>query len=405
MVKAGIETPMLNVLFMQSQTYFGADSYIHSLVIKELDRSWINVHVACNYGHNDAKSAAAIALEKLPDLHIRPTNFGTSVNFRSRSAIVRDAVTQGVPAFFSLAGLAKYIRDNQIQIIHCTEKPRDAFYGQLLAKLTGAKCVIELHVKAEDWISKNVQWAMGQADALVGVSEFVAESIVAMGYPAEKTFYSLNAIECDRWDPDTNGRPIRQEFNIEADTPLLLTVSRLSYWKGHTELLKALAEVKKQTANFKLLIVGEDDPRAHPGHGSYTAELKELVDQLDLTKEVIFTGYRRDVQALMAACDMYTMPSFEEPFGMVFLEAMCMKKPVIALDNGGSREVVEHNKSGLLSAPQDIQQLAENILTLIHDPELRCNMGEYGRARAEKYFTPRRMAEDIEDIYRQILSI
>ncbi len=184
---------------------------------------------------------------------------------------------------------------------------------------------------------------------------------------------------------------------------MLLTVSRLSYWKGHTELLKALAEVKKQTPNFKLLIVGVDDPRAHPGHGSYTAELKALVAELELADQVIFTGYRSDVQELMAACDMYTMPSFEEPFGMVYLEAMCMKKPVIALDNGGSREVVEQNKTGLLSAPQDIAALAENILTLMNDADLRRTLGENGRIRAQELFTPRRMAQDVEEIYRQIL--
>lgn len=395
---------MLNVLFMQSQIYFGADSYIHSLIIKELDRGWINVHIACNYGDGEGKSASAQALEKLPDIQMRPTKFGASINFRTKGEIVRDSVTQGIPAVFSLAGLAKYIRDNHIQIIHCTEKPRDAFYGQLLANVTGAKCVIQLHVKAEDWISKNVQWAMKRADALVGVSEFVAESITAMGYPAEKTFYVLNAIESDRWNPAVDGRPIRQEFRIEPDTPLLLTVSRLSYWKGHTELLKALAEVKKQTPNFKLLIVGVDDPRAHPGHGSYTAELKALVTELELADQVVFTGYRSDVQELMAACDMYTMPSFEEPFGMVYLEAMCMKKPVIALDNGGSREVVEQNKTGLLSAPQDIAALAENILSLMNDADLRRTLGENGRIRAQELFTPRRMAQDVEEIYRQILN-
>ena len=419
---------MINVLFMQSQTYFGADSYIHSLIMKELDRSWITVHVACNYGKYRPYSAApqdtavtpgshpsnygnagiqyaAQALEKIPDIHLRPTKFGASVNFRKKVAVVYDTVVDGVPTALSLAGLAKYIRDNHIQIIHCTEKPRDAFYGQLLANLTGAKCVIQLHVKVEDWMSNKVLWAMRQADGLIGVSQFVADSIIEMGYSPEKTFYTLNAIECDRWDPTIDGRPIREEFNISPDTPLLLAVSRLTYWKGYTELFKALAEVKKQVPHFKMLVVGDDDIRAHPGHGSYMAELKVLAAELDITDNVIFTGFRSDIPEFMAACDIYAMPSYGEPFGMVFLEAMAMKKPVVALDHGGSREVVEHNKCGLLSAPHDIDQLAQNILTLIHDPELRRCMGEYGRTRAENYFTPRRMAEDVEGIYRQVLQI
>ena len=395
---------MVNVLFMQSQTYFGADSYIHLLFLRYLNRERFNVHVALNYGHGDIKSPAAQAIEKIPDVRIRPTRFGTSVTFRNKGEIISNTLIQGIPSLFSLIGLANYVRANDIQIIHCTEKPRDAFYGQLLAKMTGAKCIIELHVKAEDWINNKVLWAMEQADGLIGVSEFVAQSIGEMGYPPEKTYFVLNAIEADLWDPTTDGRPIRNEFGVSDDTSLLLTVSRLSYWKGHTELFKALAKVKEQYDNFRLLVVGEDDPRAHPGHGSYTAELRELAEKLDIKDQIVFTGYRRDVAQLMAACDIYTMPSFEEPFGMVYLEAMCMQKPIVALDNGGAREVVEHNKSGLLSAPQDIDQLAQNIVTLINDSEMRMRMGEHGRERAVAYFTPERMALDTEHIYSKILN-
>ncbi len=80
-----------------------------------------------------------------------------------------------------------------------------------------------------------------------------------------------------------------------------------------------------------------------------------------------------------------------------------MQKPVVALDNGGAREVIENNKSGLLSNPQDIDQLAQNILTLINDPDMRLRMGKYGRKQAATQFTPERMTHDMEHIYNQIL--
>lgn len=394
----------VNILFMQSQTYFGADSYIHSLLMEHLDRSWGQVHVACNYGSGPEKSAAAQALERVPDIRIRPTSFGTSVNSRGRTDIIKDAVTTTAPAMASLLGLARYIRANRIKVIHCTEKPRDAFYGQLLAKLTGAKCIIHLHVKAEDWLSRTVQWAMSEADAIIGVSQFVVESAAALGYDRKKTYPLLNALEVDRWDPTAKDSGIREEFDIEPEAPLLLIVSRLCYWKGHTELLHALARVKEARADFKLLIVGEDDPRAHPGRGSYSAELRKLAAALNLEEHVIFTGFRRDIPHLMAACDLYAMPSFEEPFGMVYLEAMAMKKAVIALDNGGAKEIVEHGRSGLLSLPQDIPALAHNLLTLINQPELRIKMGEYGRKRVEECFSPVKMARDAQMIYQKVLA-
>lgn len=99
------------------------------------------------------------------------------------------------------------------------------------------------------------------------------------------------------------------------------------------------------------------------------------------------------------------MPSYEEPFGMIFLEAMAMKRPIVALANGGTPEVVDHGKGGLLSEPGDIEALAGNILTLIRDKPLRESMGAYNRKRVEEYFTPQRMANDVERVYQEILGL
>jgi glycosyltransferase involved in cell wall biosynthesis len=388
---------------MQSQTYYGADSRIHASLMQHLDRSQVEVHVALNYGSDHQKSASAAALEEIPHLRVRATRFGASIYDRSRQKVLGDVLKEGLPTLYSLAGLLGYIRRHKIDIIHCTEKPRDAFFGFLLSRLSGAKCLIHLHVKAEDWIDPKVQWAMRNADALVGVSRFVSDSIVNMGFPQEKTHFVHNSLELDGWDPNLDGSQIRREFGIGPQVPLLLIVSRLFYWKGHSELLQALAVLKQAVPEFKLLIVGDDDPRAHPGRSSYSAELKAQARDLGLADHVIFTGFRSDVPQLMAACDIYSMPSFEEPFGMVFLEAMAMKKPVIALDNGGSREIVEHAVTGLLSEPRDIDQLAANIKTLVENPNSRKKMGERGRTKVEEKFTPVHMSAEFLRLYKNKL--
>src|SRR5206468_5991867 len=106
----------------------------------------------------------------------------------------------------------------------------------------------------------------------------------------------------------------------------------------------------------------------------------------------------------MAACDVFALPSFEEPFGLVYAEAMAMKRPVVALGNGGTPEVVEHGKSGLLSSPGDDEALANNIITLLRDPDLRARMGEYGRRQVETRFAPARMARDMEQVYGELAS-
>jgi hypothetical protein len=83
-----------------------------------------------------------------------------------------------LPTLVSFAGLAAYIRKHGISIVHATDRPRDAVSCVLLAKLTGAKSVVHVHVKCAEWMGRPVRWAFGQADALVGVSEFVAQSLV-----------------------------------------------------------------------------------------------------------------------------------------------------------------------------------------------------------------------------------
>jgi glycogen(starch) synthase len=110
------------------------------------------------------------------------------------------------------------------------------------------------------------------------------------------------------------------------------------------------------------------------------------------------------VAAIMAACDIYAMPTFEEPFGMVFLEAMALAKPVVSLDSGGVPEVVEHGVTGLLSPPKDVATLADNISRLIDDQALRRTLGVNGRARLLQNFGPDRLAADMEDVYCRVLA-
>lgn len=395
----------INVLFMQSQDYFGSDSMIHSLMMRHFDRERVNVYAACNYGSSKGKSASLKALEAIPNLHVRPTHFGTSVNFRPKQQIVKDTLIGGVPAVKSLGGLVRYAKKHKIDIIHGTEKPRDAFYGLLLARLVGARSIVHLHVKVDTWMSPLTRFAMRHADALIGVSPFVAESAISKGYPRHKVHYVLNSLEAHRWDPTIDGGGVRQEFGIARDVPVLAIISRLFPWKGHSELLKALRQVKEQGYDFKLLLVGEDDPRATPGQRSYMAELKQLAQSLNLADRVIFTGFRKDIAQILSASDVFAMPSFEEPCAVAYLEAMAMRKPVVALESGGTPRLIDHGKAGLLSTPYDVEQLAANIITLLQNPESRVQMGTYARERVEEYFTPTRMADDVLQVYSKLLAI
>jgi glycosyltransferase involved in cell wall biosynthesis len=211
----------------------------------------------------------------------------------------------------------------------------------------------------------------------------------------------LNALDIAKWDDRTDGLTVRREFEIPLSVLALGTVGLARPWKGQELTMRALAKIKDRIPEFRYLVVGSLFDPVDRNYGDY---LQRLAHELGIGRQVIFTGIRPDIPSVLAACDFCAMPFFEEGFGLAILEAMAMKNAVLALDSGGPRELVEHGKSGLLSAPADVDGLARNIETLANDGRLRSEMGAHGRRRVEEYFTPERLASDFERIYRKILA-
>jgi len=390
---------------MQSQAFYGADTAIHAQLMRHFDRNAIEPHVACTvYPGPDPAMSALYHLREVPDLRLRPTYFGPTLHREKSRWGKVGQVRYGPATLASLLSLAAYVHQHRIQVIHCTEKPRDAFYGVLLARVTGARAVIQMHVGYGNWQSNVVKWALRQADAIVGVSQFVAQSICDAGYPKDRVFAVHNSLDLSSWDDEIDGCSTRRALGIPHDRPVLGIVSRLFKWKGHSELIRALALVRTEFPSALLVIVGEDDPRANPGGGSYRVELETLVQQLGLESNVMFTGFRMDIPNLMAAFDVFVHPSWEEPFGMVFLEAMAMHKPVVALASGGAPEVIVQGETGFLAEQGSIPSLAEAILTLLRDPALRRRLGDRGRRRVEEDFSPARMCDAMARVYGTVLS-
>jgi glycosyltransferase involved in cell wall biosynthesis len=390
----------IGVLFLQSQLKYGADSAIHGHLMRHLDRARFQVHVACTRGDGSGVPPALTTLRTIPDVDVRPTSFAPGIRQRSAGDVLRQI--RSAAAFpIDFAALVDYVRRKRIRIIHGADRPRDSTYAVTLARLTGAKSIVHVHVAWAHGYSAPAKWAVRNADAVFGISRFVTETVVSTGTPRERVHTVLNAIDPVGWDPQIDGIGVRQEFGIPLDAPVLASVSRLFPQKGLRELLRAVALVRERIPNVHLMVVGTDYPDMI--RGAFTRELKDLARELRIDDQVVFTGERTDVPRIMAACDVFTMPSFEEPFGLVYLEAMAMQRPVVAVDNGGTPEVVEHGRAGLLSRYQDVEALAANVVTLLGDRELRARMGAYGRARVLDYFNAERMASDAGAAYEAVL--
>ena len=389
----------IGVLFLQAQEMFGADAAVHADIMRHLDRSKFEVHVACTAGDGDAEPASLRILREIPELAIRSTRFAPSLFAKDLRARLR-SVRASAGFLADFAALRRYARRHRIRVIHSTERPRDSLYNVALAKLVGAKSIVHVHVKYTKEYSKLSQWGVQHADAVFSISRFVTGTLVEMGRAPATIHTVLNGIEVSRWDPELDGSALRRELGLPTDALVLACVSRLFSWKGQRELVRAFGLASARFPDARLLIVGPDLTG-----GTYTAELKEIARSVGALERVLFTGPRSDVPQIMAACDVFAMASFEEPFGLVFLEAMAMKKPVLALRTGGVPEVVMHEQTGLLSPPWDVPALAANIETLLAGPELRARMGERGRARVLERFRAERVGRDAGLAYERVLGL
>ena len=394
-------TAKVGVLFVHSATQppLGADTWVQSQIAGGLDKSRVDVHVACAFGPPDAPTPTFAVMRPINGIHLVPIDLGRERSTFTRAARLR-TVLAALPAVSSVVRLARYIRRHKIAVIHTTDRPRDAAAAVVLARLGRARCIIHAHVAFDaGWMSNMLQRAIHRADAVIAISEYVGSSVRAAGIDSSRVHVVANAIDTAAWTPQLGRDERRAEFGFMPDDTVILSVSRLFPAKGPGDLIRAFALVHEVRPDTRLVIVGRE---VEPG---YAAQLKLLAVDLGVDESVVFAGQRGDVPSLMAAADIYAMPSQFEPFGLVYLEAMAMQLPIVALDNGGTPEVVEAGTVGLLSPAGDLRSLVDDLLTLIDDPMLRREMGRRGRELAETRFTVERLARGCEDVYRLLACV
>jgi glycosyltransferase involved in cell wall biosynthesis len=389
----------LRVLFLHSATRppLGADTWVHAQIIGALDRTRHEIHVACATGTVDAPTPTYEVMRKVPETNIRPVDLGRELVPSGVVGKARDLVAT-VPALFELLRLAKYVRRNRIDVIHTSDRPRDSFAAVILGRLTGATSIVHCHTAWGPWMQGMLRWALRHADVLITVSAFVASSLTETGHDPARIHVVLNGIDPDDWRPGAGRDGARRELGVDQGARLIVTVCRLFPEKGPADLIRAVAILRERHPEARLLVVGQE---MIPG---YAAELASLAATLDLGDRVQFLGRRPDIPRLLAAADVYAMPSTGEPFGIVYLEAMAMALPVVALESGGAPELIVDGKTGLLSRPGSIADIAANLAVPVEDPERASEMGRLGRERVESLFTVTRMAAAVADVYEMTIS-
>ena len=230
---------------------------------------------------------------------------------------------------------------------------------------------------------------------MFAVSEDLRSHMVREGFAANRLQVIHNGIDPGRPPSDADRRHARGLLGVAPDQITIGTVGRLDPVKDLGTLIEAFATLRKSAAHSDttLVVVGD---------GSERAQLEAKVSGLGLHGSVVFTGYRRDVQRLLPAFDLYVNSSIHEGVSLTILEAMAAVVPVVATRAGGNVEVVVDGETGRLTPPRNAQALADAMLDIISSPATRQAMGAAGRARVEQHFTLDRMVREYHEAYASV---
>jgi glycosyltransferase involved in cell wall biosynthesis len=211
-------------------------------------------------------------------------------------------------------------------------------------------------------------------------------------------------LDFDWFDPEkVNADQRRADWGADRETVVVGLVGRIDPAKGQGTFIKAAAGLMKNMAGgekLKFVIVGEETLGSDNNH---LIELKEMVRQFGLDDYVVFAGYQENIPEVMRAFDIFVMPSRQEAFGLVAIEAMAMECPILISSGGSAEEIVGEEEFGLTVRPNDAFDLQRQLRFLIDHPIERVEMGQRGRLHVKTNYDRRIRIQRTLNLYDRVL--
>lgn len=289
-------------------------------------------------------------------------------------------------------------REKSIDVIH-THFLREN-YISIISKVLGNKSTLinTRHMLFKN--SKSVIYANRLMTSfnhkIIAVSQAVKNNLLEEKVNPKKIELIYTGIDLNNWSHGKN-QGFRKEFNIKEDELLIASVARFTEEKGHSFFLHSIASMKnnlidsKDDIKYKFVLVGT---------GKLLEDSIKLAKDLNIYDDIIFTGYRSDINYILRDCDFFVSHSESEAFGISILEAMASGLPVISTDSGGSREIVKvDGSSGILIPYGDEAELTEALLKLLRDKKLRDFYSKNGLNLVHEKFSLDNTIEETYNLY------
>lgn len=294
--------------------------------------------------------------------------------------------------------LTSLIDEVNPDIIH-THDFRSNIFGLIAASMRGKPVVSTVH----GWIANDIKGkvyvfldkiALRFFSLIIAVSDRTRRLVERTGVSKDKIAVISNALRLDQYVIDRSSSTFRQELGIKPHTALIACIGRLSPEKGQHAFLMAARELAQEFDHVKFVLVGI---------GPIQEQLERYVMENGLSEWIVFCGYRSDMINIYNGVDLVVQSSYTEGMPNVVLEALLMGVPVIATDVGGTGEVIEAGKSGVLIKPGSVSAIVEQIRNFLRNPSMFRAMAMLGRQMVEEKFDHRKRVEKLAGIYRDVM--
>ncbi len=343
------------------------------------------------------------------DVHVCSLSDYVPLGAEIRDASIRLHVIQKRHKFdvTVIPRLARLLKSLEVDIVHSY-----LFDAEIAVRLAGRMAGSAAIVGSErnaDYHLKRRQLAAYRltrrcVDLIIANSQAGADfSSRTLGYDPSMYRVVHNGVDVSRFIP-IDGRRVKEDLGIAENELVVGMFASFKRQKNHPMLLGAARRVLDKSPMVRFVFVGDMLYAGMHGSDTYTALTHRLVDDLGLRNRCLFLGNRRDVADLYCACDVTVLPSLFEGTPNVLLESMACQIPVIATDVSDNARIVRDGQTGFLVPLGNEGQLADRLLDLLTQGDLRRTMGQAGRAWVSEEFSTGALVRKIGEIYRDVFS-
>lgn len=317
-------------------------------------------------------------------------------NARKKGIQVEEVSIRGQFDVRAITDIYHIIKKYRITVVN-THSSRDNWVGSMAAKLAGVPLLVRTRHHPVPISNNPLNFIHKLADGFIATGEAVRSGLVTdNSFAADRVISIPTGVSLERFSPRIDALAVKREFGFEPAVRIVTIVSRLGKTKRHDLFVEAARMILSEIAGVKFLIVGD---------GMMEEPIKQKIGELNLSKDVLMTGFRADVPEIMAASDVVVLTSDSEGVPQVLTQAMTMQRPVVAAPIGAIPDLIKDGVTGLFAEAGNARSFADKILMLLRDENLSHKIGSAGRQYVLDNFTDDIMAEKTVAFYRRLLAM